>query len=238
MSRKKRRDVIVTIPNKVETKMDIHNVKINFRAKTDGQTDYIRKMAKNVVTFCTGPAGTGKSMCAIAYACQLFTKGQIDNIIIARPAIEASRKGLGFLPGDLNNKIQPYLKPAINHFKKLLGKDAYGQALADERIVFETLEYMRGNTYDRSFMILEEAQNCTEEQLVMFITRIGEDSKIVINGDTEQTDLLTNRKITDFEYVIDRCLSNALDGFVHAELTDDDIVRNQIIKDFMKVMRK
>lgn len=206
-----------------------------FKPKTIGQNEYVKKINNNIVTFCSGPAGTGKSACAIAIACKEYLAGNYDKIMIARPAIEASKKGIGFLPGGLEEKFGPYVKPAILNLKKFLGKEIYETAVKDEHIIFEPLEYMRGMTYDNSFIILEEAQNCTAEQLKMFVTRIGEDSKMVINGDVNQTDL-EYHKYTDLEIVVDRVLSNALDGFAYHEMTEQDIVRHRIIGPFLKVV--
>lgn len=237
MSRRRKDYNTVEYKPKPKVRQKSNDSFMSFKPKTENQAKYLKKIENNTVTFCTGPSGTGKSMCAIALAAQYYLDGRVSNIVIARPAVEASPKGLGFLPGSLNDKLEPYLMPAINHLKKLLGKEKYAQALENGEIKFEALEYMRGNTYDYSFMILEEAQNCTVEQLVMFITRIGQDSKIVINGDTEQTDLESTGKYTDLETVINKVLNNALPSFAAIELTDDDIVRNSIIKDFIKVMR-
>jgi phosphate starvation-inducible PhoH-like protein len=237
MSRRRKDYETVEYKPPVKAKPKYNDSHMQFKPKTENQAKYVKKIEDNTVTFCTGPAGTGKSLVAIALAAKYYLDGKVSRIVIARPAVEASTRGLGYLPGDLNEKIQPYLMPAINHLKKLLGRDRYAQAVEREEIKFETLEYMRGSTYDYSFMILEEAQNCTVEQLVMFITRIGQDSIIVINGDVEQTDLSVSGKYTDLEIVINRVLNNALEGFAAVQLTDDDIVRNPIIKDFIKVMR-
>lgn len=206
------------------------------RPQTEGQREYMRILIENDVTFVTGDAGTGKSYLALGLAAQYLVEERFDKIIIARPAVEASKKGLGFLPGQLSEKMLPYVLPAIAHLKRFLGKDLYANMVRDDRIVFETLEYMRGSTYDYSFMILEESQNADVEQLTMFITRIGKESKILINGDIEQTDLRNKGENSDLLYVINKV--RHLEGFGVAELTENDIVRNPLIKSFLRAMKK
>lgn len=209
-----------------------------FEGKTYGQKEYIRAIYDNTVTFVTGPAGSGKSFLAIGVACRGLINGDFDKIVLARPTIEASPKGLGFLPGDLNAKLNPYLLPAISHLKNFLGENTYQNFIRDKKIVFEPLEYMRGRTFDNSFMILEEAQNCTKDQLVMFVTRIGENSKIVIDGDIEQTDLRRNDEgVGDLEYVMQKMEKSNLDEFKVFRLTENDIVRNRLIKEFLRVFK-
>lgn len=208
----------------------------SFRPKTEGQEEYVNAINENIVTFATGPAGTGKSFCAIALACQYLQEGRYDSIVIARPTVEASVKGLGFVPGDIYEKLSPYLMPAIKHMKKIFTPHDYAIKLNAGQIQFESLEYMRGSTYDYSFMILEEAQNCTFEQLEMFVTRIGEHSKIVINGDVGQTDLVTRDGYTDLDRMIDKV--DGLANFGIVELTKNDIVRNPIIANFLRALGK
>lgn len=216
----------------VERERNVYN---GFKPKTQGQSEYARTIAENTVTFATGPAGTGKSYCAMALACQYMIEGRYDRIVIARPTVEASPKGIGFIPGDIDAKMYPYVKPAIAHMKKMLGADEYRIRADRGDITFAPLEYMRGETFDYSFMILEEAQNCTVEQLKMFVTRIGDESKIVVNGDTDQTDLRIHDGITDLEYVISKV--DRLRNFAHVQLTESDIVRNKIIVDFLRAMK-
>lgn len=210
----------------------------DFEAKTYGQKEYIRAIYDNTVIFVTGPAGTGKSYLAIGVACRKLINGDIDKIVLARPTVEASPKGLGFLPGDLNAKIFPYLLPAISHIKHFIGEQLYSNFVRDKKICFEPLEYMRGRTFDRCAMILEESQNCSRDQLIMFVTRIGAGSFIIIDGDVDQTDLRKNDEgIGDLEYVINKIERANLEEFKVVRLTDNDIVRNKLIKDFLKVFR-
>ncbi len=208
-----------------------------FEPITKGQVEYVRTLIENDVTFVTGDAGTGKSFLALGLASQYLLERRYDRIIIARPAVEASKKGIGFLPGRLDEKIQPYMLPAIAHLKRFLGKDIYANNIRNENIVFETLEYMRGSTYDNSFIILEEAQNCTTEQLVMVVTRIGINSKLLINGDIDQTDLRNTGEDSDLAYVISKIEKANLSKFGIARLTELDIVRSPLIKDFLKAMK-
>lgn len=233
MSEKRKNKRTVTNNNSVTP---VKEQGFSFRPKTTGQEDYVNTIENNIVTFATGPAGTGKSFCAIALACQYLQEGRYDNIVIARPTVEASEKGLGFIPGDIDEKLSPYLKPAIKHMKKIFSPHDYAIRYQAGHIQFESLEYMRGSTYDYSFMILEEAQNCTFEQLEMFITRIGEKSKIVINGDVGQTDLHTHDGYTDLDRMIDKV--DGLDDFGIVELTKADIVRNPIIAHFLRAIGK
>lgn len=211
-----------------------------FKPRTKNQGEYLRTLIDNDITFVTGCAGTGKSYLAIGLACQYFLEGRYNKIVIVRPAVEASKKGLGFLPGDLNEKLSPYMLPAISHMTRFLGKDKYYNAVRDEDIQFVSLEYMRGMTIDASFVILEEAQNCTTEQLKMFITRIGNYSKMLINGDTDQTDLWKGEDATystDLEYVMDKVKKANIPGFGFAELEENDIQRHPIIGPFLRIMK-
>lgn len=213
-------------------------LKNEFEGKTKGQKEYIRAVCESTVTFVSGPAGSGKSFLAIGLACRGLLNGDYSTIVVARPTVEASPKGLGFLPGDLNAKINPYLLPAINHLKYFLGEQLYNNFIRDKKIMFEPLEYMRGRTYQNSFLILEEAQNCTKEQLIMFVTRMGEHSKIVIDGDIDQTDLRKNEAgIGDMEYVMDKIDDGNSRDFITFELGEEDIVRNKLIKDFLRIMK-
>lgn len=221
------------------SKKNEHSVQMQepLKPQTRGQADYIKTICDNTVTICTGPAGTGKSYVCLGLAAQELLSGKIDKIVIARPTIETSKKSLGALPGTLNDKLNPYLLPAIMHLKRFLGKDRYLNEFHKGNIVFAPLEYMRGSTYNYSFIILEEAQNADVEQLKMFITRIGKDSKIVINGDVEQTDLIGKNGIIDLKYVIDKIHKAKLEGFGIFEMTELDIVRHPIIGPFLRSMK-
>lgn len=213
---------------------DSKQLRTELKPRAGGQTDYLRTLIESDVTFATGPAGTGKSFLCIGLACQYILEGRYDYIVIARPTVEASPRGLGFLPGDMEEKLSPYLYPAVEHMKRFLGPTEYAGMFRDGIIKFEALEYMRGRTYDNTFMILEEAQNCTADQLKMFVTRIGDKSKIAINGDIEQSDVGSGQGL---HYVMDKLAKANLPQFGLVELTESDIVRNKLIGDFLRVFK-
>ena len=194
-------------------------------SKTDNQTIYIASMADSCVTFCTGPAGSGKTAVAVGLACEYILSDRIDKIVITRPVVE-SGNGLGFLPGTLTEKVQPYLVPVMEEMKAYLSVETLNSFRSMGRIELCPLEYMRGRNFHNTFMILDEAQNATYEQIKMFITRIGKHSKAVINGDIDQTDLRTGIRggLTSCIQKLDN-----VDGIAICELTHDDIIRNDII---------
>ncbi len=192
-------------------------------AKTENQKTYIRSIVENDITFCTGPSGTGKSFIAAGIAAEHLVKDKIETIIVTRPLI-CTGKDIGSLPGELNEKIKPYLQPMEENLKYFLGRDKFGLYFNTRRIKFEPLETMRGATFHNAYMILDEAQNCTLEQIKMFITRMGENSKVIINGDTKQTDLYNN---TGLSYCLNK-LSD-INGIGICELGYSDIQRNGIL---------
>ena len=195
------------------------------KPKTDNQADYIRCMIESDVTFCSGPAGSGKTAVAVGLACQHFLQDHVQRIVITSPVVEAGR-GLGFLPGSLTEKISPYLVPVVEEMKLYLSPDTYNSARSTNIIEMCPLEYMRGRNFHDTFMILDEAQNATYEQIKMFITRIGLGSKAVINGDLSQTDL-DHRSDGGLDICMDRL--EDVEGVSICELTSEDIVRNRII---------
>lgn len=192
-------------------------------AKTDNQREYIRSIVENDIVFCTGPSGTGKSFIAAGIAADHLLKDKIDSIIVTRPLV-CTGKDIGALPGELSDKIKPYLQPMEENLKYFLGRDRFGLYYNTRRIRFEPLETMRGSTFHNAYMILDEAQNCTLEQIKMFITRMGESSKVMINGDTKQTDLY---KGDGLMYCINK-LSN-ISGIGVCHLDYHDIQRNGIL---------
>ena len=200
--------------------------KRRLKPKTENQADYIRLMADNIVTMCHGPAGTGKTSVSVGLACEYLTEGKIKNIIITRPVVESSRKGLGYLPGSFKDKIHPYLIPVLEEMDLYLNSQQSKRFLDSDIIEIVPLEYMRGRNFHNAFMILDEAQNATFEQIKMFITRVGRDSKAVINGDLQQSDLSSNSSC-DFHEIINRLDKRENVGIM--ELTADDIIRNPII---------
>ena len=200
-------------------------IRKRLRAKTDNQKDYILDIAESDVTICTGPAGTGKTAVAVGLASEYILNKKVDKIVITRPVVEVGTRGLGFLPGSLNEKMQPGGVPLLEEMNAYLSKETVNSMRASNTIEIAPLEYMRGRTFDNSFMILDEAQNCTFEQIRMFLTRIGQDSKMVINGDIEQTDLYSE------ENALYKCIERleGVKGLSICELTEQDIVRNSII---------
>lgn len=200
--------------------------KKNLKPKTPNQAEYIRAIAENDVTFCVGPAGTGKTSVAVGLACEHLKEGKVRKIIITRPVVESGRTGLGFLPGSFQEKIHPYLIPVLEEMKLFLTDTLVKKYMSDGTIEVVPLEYMRGRNFHNCFMILDEAQNTTHEQIKMFITRIGRKSKAVVNGDIDQSDLPPAARGA-LENCLDKLEDTNLVGIV--ELTDDDIVRNRII---------
>lgn len=199
------------------------NVFKQVEARTENQKDYIRAIIENDVIICTGPAGTGKSFVAAGIAAQHLAHKKIETIIVTRPLV-CSGKDIGALPGEVGDKIKPYLTPMEENLRYFLGQANYGLHSNERRIRFEPLEVMRGATFNNCYMILDEAQNCTLDQIKMFITRMGENSKVIINGDTRQTDI---RSMSGLQTCIDKLV--CIDGVSVVELTIEDIQRNSII---------
>ena len=217
MSRKKEK--------RKQRKTPIRPSRKRLHPKSENQAEYIRLITECDVTFCAGPAGSGKTACSVGLACDWILNKKINNIVVARPAIEAGR-GLGHLPGSLNEKVQPYMIPVLEEMKKYLGLETYNSMRATKTIEVCPLEFMRGRTFDDSFTILDEAQNATYEQIIMFITRLGMNSTAVINGDPDQTDLKRNESGA-FDTLMDEL--DDLEGVGICELEACDIVRNPII---------
>lgn len=196
------------------------------RSKTNGQTKYIQSIRENEVTFAIGPAGTGKTYLAVALAVNDFRLEKYERIILTRPAVEAGEK-LGFLPGDLQTKVDPYMRPLYDALFELMGAETYQANLEKGVIEVSPLAYMRGRTLDNSFIILDEAQNTTPEQMKMFLTRIGFNSKAVVTGDVTQIDLPSEKKSGLKE--ASRIL-NQVEGINIIHLTDQDVVRNGLVQ--------
>jgi phosphate starvation-inducible PhoH-like protein len=192
-------------------------------AKTINQKDYIRDIVENDVIFCTGPSGSGKSYIAAGIAANHIYRDEVEQIIVTRPLVCAG-KDIGSLPGELDEKIKPYLLPMEENLKHFLGRDYYGKLFNESRIRYEPLEVMRGATFHDAYMILDEAQNCTLDQIKMFITRMGDNSKVLINGDIRQTDI---RKFSGLLDCIDRL--EGVEGVGISRLYYEDIQRNGII---------
>lgn len=200
------------------------------KPKTIGQKEYIGSVLKNTVTIGVGPAGTGKTYLAVAAAVQAFRDKQVNRIILTRPAVEAGER-LGFLPGDLQSKVDPYLRPLYDALFDMLGAETYQKYLERGNIEVAPLAYMRGRTLDDSFIILDEAQNTSREQMKMFLTRLGFGSKIVITGDTTQIDLPDGKPSGLKEAM--RVLRN-VEGIGICELTNADVVRHVMVQRIVK----
>ena len=204
------------------------------KSKTHGQKDYINAIKNNVITFSIGPAGTGKTYLAVAMAVTAFRNKEVNRIILTRPAVEAGEK-LGFLPGDLQNKVDPYLRTLYDALFDILGTETYYKYLERGMIEIAPLAYMRGRTLDDSFIILDEAQNTTPEQMKMFLTRIGFGSKAIITGDITQIDLPGDKK-SGLKEVI-KILKN-IKGIEFIFLTEKDVVRHELVQKIIKAYEK
>ncbi len=200
------------------------------KAKTVGQKKYIDSIKNNTVTLGVGPAGTGKTYLAVAAAVAAFREKQINRIILTRPAVEAGER-LGFLPGDLQSKVDPYLRPLYDALFDMLGAETYQKYLERGNIEVAPLAYMRGRTLDDSFIILDEAQNTSREQMKMFLTRMGFGSKVVITGDVTQIDLPADKTSGLKEAM--RVLRGVEDIAI-CQLTDQDVVRHVIVQRIIK----
>ncbi|MFV0497797.1 MAG: PhoH family protein [Candidatus Fimivivens sp.] len=203
------------------------------KAKTLGQKNYINAIRQNTITFGVGPAGTGKTYLAVAMAVRAFRAHEINRIILTRPAVEAGEK-LGFLPGDLQNKVDPYLRPLYDALFDMLGAENYQRYVERGNIEVAPLAYMRGRTLDDSFIILDEAQNTTPEQMKMLLTRLGQNSKAVITGDITQIDL-ADKKSGLVEAV--RVLKH-INGIDIVYLSEKDVVRHRLIQDIIKAYER
>ncbi len=194
--------------------------------KTIGQRYLYQCMATNDIVFASGVAGTGKTYLAVAYAASLLKKGEINKLILTRPAVEAG-ESLGFLPGDLKEKVDPYLRPLYDALYDMLGNEQVEKLLVKEIIEIAPLAYMRGRTLNNAFIILDEAQNTTKAQMKMFLTRMGFHSKIVITGDITQIDLIQK----NVSGLVDaKKLLNGIEGIAFVELTSLDVVRNPLVQ--------
>mgnify|MGYP001039579960 FL=1 len=200
------------------------------KPKTVGQKKYCDMIRKNTITFGVGPAGTGKTYLAVALAVTAFKQKQVQRIILTRPAVEAGEK-LGFLPGDLQNKVDPYLRPLYDALFEMFGQEAFARLSEHGSIEVAPLAYMRGRTLDDSFIILDEAQNTTREQMKMFLTRLGFNSKMVITGDITQIDLPEAKKSGLIEAL--KVLRNVED-IAQNRFTEKDVVRHKLVQDIVK----
>ena len=200
------------------------------RPKTGGQKRYVDAIAANTVTFSIGPAGTGKSYLAVAAAVQALQAKSVNRIILTRPAVEAGER-LGFLPGDLMAKVDPYLRPLYDALHDMLDAEAVARLMERGTIEVAPLAFMRGRTLNDSFIILDEAQNTTAEQMKMFLTRLGFGSRMVITGDVTQIDLAEGRNRSGLLGV--RAVLEGIDGVAFVDLSSADVVRHRIVQDIV-----
>jgi phosphate starvation-inducible protein PhoH and related proteins len=204
------------------------------KAKTLGQKNYCTAIKSNTITIGVGPAGTGKTYLAVAMAVTSFRAQEVNRIILTRPAVEAGEK-LGFLPGDLQQKVDPYLRPLYDALFDMLGAETYQRYVERGNIEVAPLAYMRGRTLDDSFIILDEAQNTTPEQMKMFLTRLGFNSRMVITGDITQIDLPLGRKsgLKDVIHIL-----KGIDDIAQVRFSEKDVVRHKLVQDIIKAYEK
>ena len=199
------------------------------RAKSSGQKNYLDTASKNIITFAIGPAGTGKSWLAVALAVSAMQKGEVDRIILTRPLVEAGER-VGFLPGDLMAKVDPYFRPLYDALFDMLDPEKAERLIERGQIEVAPLAFMRGRTLNNSFIILDEAQNTTPEQMKMFLTRIGFGSRVIVTGDASQVDVPGGRSgIHGLEKIFD-----GIDGLGFVKLGARDVVRHKIVQDIVQ----
>tara|TARA_B100001063_G_scaffold86042_1_gene80035 strand:- start:203 stop:1207 length:1005 start_codon:yes stop_codon:yes gene_type:complete len=199
-------------------------------ARSEKQSEYIKALKENDIVMSLGPAGTGKSFLAVSVAITLLMEKKIDRVILSRPAVEAGEK-LGFLPGDMKEKVDPYLRPLYDALYELFGADKIDKKIETGEIEIAPLAFMRGRTLKNCFAILDEAQNATETQIKMFLTRIGENSKLVVNGDPSQVDLINK---SDSGLIKSRSILKDLDEIKIIEFDHNDVVRHPLVSKIIK----
>ncbi len=204
------------------------------KSKTVGQKKYVDAIKKNTISFGEGPAGTGKTYLAVAMAASAYKNKQVDRIILTRPAVEAGEK-LGFLPGDLQEKVNPYLRPLYDALQEMFGYENYLKLMEKGSIEIAPLAYMRGRTLNNAFVILDEAQNTTKEQMKMFLTRLGEGSKMVITGDLSQVDLPPDKK-SGLRHAM-QVLAD-VEGIAIKKMTRKDVVRHPLVQMIVEAYEK
>ena len=200
------------------------------KCKTVGQKNYVDAIKQNTITFGVGPAGTGKTYLAVCLAVSSFKGKQVEKIILTRPAVEAGEK-LGFLPGDLQTKVDPYLRPLYDALQEMFGFETYQKLMEKGAIEVAPLAYMRGRTLSNAFVILDEAQNATREQMKMFLTRLGEGSKMVVTGDLTQTDL-PEGKTSGLRQAVS--ILKGVEDIAVCRLTDKDVVRHPLVTQIVR----
>src|SRR5688500_2453462 len=217
-----------------EGEIDVYSKGHAVKPKTEGQARYVDAMMKNDLTFCVGPAGTGKTYLAVAAAASLLKHGQAKRIVLARPAVEAGER-LGFLPGDLQAKVNPYLRPLFDALHDMMDFEQVKRFMINDVIEVIPLAFMRGRTLNDSVIILDEAQNTTPAQMLMFLTRLGHNSKMIITGDTSQVDLPSNQK----SGLVDAMEKlTGIKGIGQVELKRGDIVRYGLVQNIVNAYER
>ena len=227
-------DLTIDKINDLDEKIILYTHRGTVKARTPGQKQYFKQVLGNDIVFAIGPAGTGKTYQAAALAVSALKNNEVEKIVITRPVVEAG-ENLGFLPGDLKDKVDPYLTPLYDALDKMLPSDKLKQYMSNKQIEIAPLAYMRGRTLHNSFIILDEAQNSTHMQMKMFLTRIGVTSKAIITGDITQIDL-KNNEVSGLKNAI-RILEN-IKGISFVYLDDKDIVRHKLVKDIINAYTK
>jgi phosphate starvation-inducible PhoH-like protein len=225
-SRAKGMSAASSLPSLPDLRQPKHQAK-TYSAITTSQETYINKIADHTLTFCIGPAGTGKTFCAAIAAAGALRAKEVDKIIITRPLVEAGEK-LGFLPGDMNEKVHPYVAPFVEALSRIMGTGNVEALIDNQRIVFLPLAFMRGHSWNDTFVVLDEAQNVTKSQMKLFLTRIGKGTKVIVDGDISQKDI----DAYGLDDAIER-LARVKRVAVH-EFTNADIVRSGIVRDIIK----
>ena len=236
-----KKDIESIIKNMKKNKKNNHSSEISIKtpkkkiwSRTNGQTKLIKEILNKKILFVIGPAGTGKTFIAVSHAVSMLTSGLVDKIVISRPAVEAGEK-LGFLPGDLKEKIDPYLRPIYDSLDENLPKDKVMTLIENRKIEIAPIAYLRGRTLNNSYIILDEAQNTSPIQMKMFLTRLGENSKMVITGDITQIDLPSKNKSGLID-AIDNLKKIKDISFVY--LTEKDVVRHPLVQKIVKAYDK
>lgn len=215
-----------SLPEYPELRMDRPRAK-TFGPLNEAQAQFLNKIENNILTFAIGPAGTGKTMCAAIAAANAYKEGLVKKIIISRPAVTSGEEH-GFLPGDMNEKFEPYIAPLLECLSKIMGQGQVEALVEHEKIVFLPLAYMRGHSWDGAFVIVDEAQNITKTQMKLALTRIGEGTKCIVDGDLQQRDIEA--------YGLDDAIQrlDGVKGVAVQKFTEDHIVRSGIVKDILK----